>query len=304
MLRFNFQTITPLHITNGEKLGYNVDYLEKDGMFFKYDKRKISKYFAENDWFDFSKEYSYFNFIEIIEERKEQIPESLFEYSVNISSYALSQIRNEKAEGQNYVQEFINSNGKFYIPGSSVKGAIATALNQESLGIKNNISQKFVIQDSDFISDIFLQVEKTYKGRPPVQLLCLKPYSEFTLLVKKSNEFTKDFFIKKIREYYKKQLENSIAVIKLYKNAQFTIDPAEIYSDLLEEYLNVLSTQIDKDETLINIGFGSGAYFKIINDSKYFDDNYRGEKPHTTFSFYDGEYLDHIGWCKLKIEEE
>jgi len=308
MWKLNFETITPLHISNGNELGYNFDYLESDGIIKKYDLAKFSKRIVDLNLFDFTKSYSYKDFSSIIDENKQHFDDDLYEYEVECTNRALNQIRSDTAEGRNVIKEFINSNGKFYVPGSSVKGALATVLNRESIGIKNSIDQKFVILDSDFIDKAKLFVDRTYKGRPSIQLICVKPFTKFSLIVKKTGNISLQTLKAKLKTYYKNQLTKAIASVSKYKDDVNHEAGANLYTDILEEYQRVLKEELSDGEYLINLGYGSGSYFKIFENVKvptFYNRKAREkQEAHTTFSFFDGEYIDHIGWCKLKIEEK
>ena len=308
MWKLNFQTITPLHISNGNELGQSFDYIEKNGFVNKFNLMKISKEILELNLFDFKNEYSFNQFRNIIEENKENFSNDVCEYSVECTSRALNQIRSDTAEGRNVIKEFVNSNGKFYVPGSSVKGVFATVLNRDSIGIRDSMAQKFVISDSDFIDSKNFIVDRTYKGRPSVQLICIKPFTEFSLTVKKTGDVSLQTLKAKLKTYYKNQLKKAIENVSEFKD-KFNLEAgANLFADLLEEYQRVQREEIKDGEYLINLGFGSGSYFKIfenVNVPKFWnkkDKEY--QEAHTTFSFFDGEFLDHIGWCKLKIEEE
>jgi len=307
MWKLNFETITPLHISNGNELSYNFDYLESDGIIKKYDLAKFSKRIVDLNLFDFTKSYSYKEFSSIIDENKQHFNGDLFEYEIECTDRALSQIRSDTAEGRNIIKEFINSNGNFYVPGSSVKGALATMLNRDSIGMKNSIQQKFVICDSNFIDETNLIVDRTYRGRPSIQLICVKPFTKFTLLVKKTGDILLQILKAKLKTYYKNQLTKAIENVSKYKDEVNHEAGANLYKDILEEYLRVMKEELSDGQYLINIGYGSGSYFKIYANVPIptFWNRKAREKQnaHTTFSFFDGEYIDHIGWCKLKIEE-
>ncbi len=308
MWKLNFQTLTPLHISNGNELGQNFDYIEQDGVVKKINLFKFSKRILELGLFNISQNYSYREFYNIIEQNKHLFVGDFFEYEVECTHRALNQIRSDTAEGKNVIKEFINSNGRFYIPGSSVKGVLATILRRESIGIRSSIEQKFVIHDSDFISNENMIVDRTYKGRPSIQLICLKPFTKFTLKVKKTGDILLQTLKDKLRTYYKIQLTKAIENVSKYKDEVNHEAGANLYTEILEEYRRVLNEEINEDEYLINLGYGSGSYFKIYENIKiptFWNRKAKEEQEaHTTFSFYDGEYIDHIGWCKLTIEEE
>ncbi|MBU1678420.1 MAG: type III-A CRISPR-associated RAMP protein Csm5 [Bacteroidetes bacterium] len=310
MIKLNFNTLTPLHISNGNDLSFNIEYIEKDQKFCKLKINKAAKKYTENNLFDFSISYSFSDYIKIIEKNKNILYNSDFEYSLETSRGFLEHLKNTRADGQKIVKEFNNSNGKFYIPGSSVKGSIATIMGLESIGIQNNINEKFVIRDSDSLDSSMFLVLKTFVGRPPISLICLKSGSEFSLSISKYGMFNLSEFKKKLKIYYQSQiLKAKIYAKKYFPNpTRHGESGAELFFKILAEAENWLSIFGD-DEFLINLGFGSGTYFKLFESVDKIPTNWNRksreeEEPHTTFSFFDGEYLDHIGWCKLTIEEE
>ncbi|MCX7878090.1 MAG: type III-A CRISPR-associated RAMP protein Csm5, partial [Ignavibacteria bacterium] len=165
MLKLHFTTITPLHISNGENLGAGLDYvLLKDSSnspryLCKINFQTLAEKLAGR--FDFSKNYDLNAITNIIRDtfqklfEKRQLTEEYFYYKVAASKYFSEFYKKESSTGQKFVLEFINSNGKFYIPASSVKGALLTVLGLDHLGINHSdphINHKFVFMDSDEIS--------------------------------------------------------------------------------------------------------------------------------------------------------
>ena len=310
MVKLKFTTISPLHISNGNELSYNIEYIEKDELFCKLDIQKASKRYSDNKLFDFSKSYSFRDFIRIVDDKKHLLEKSDFIYRLESSSDFLYHLRNARADGLKIVKEFINNNGKFYIPASSIKGTLATILGKDSIGIDDSIRQKFVILDSSQILEESFSILRTYKGRPSLNLICIKPFIDFEIEIRKLGDISLNQLKESIVTYYKKQFDTAIKCVSEYipQGKSDKESGAEIFLGQLYEYKRVMDEELNKDEYLINLGFGSGTYFKLFDFiteiPTYFNSKTkRKEKPHTAFTFFDSEFIDPIGWCKLKIEE-
>ncbi len=313
MVKLKFTTQKPLLISSGKDLSYNIEYIERNGLFCKLNLNKACNKYAENNLFDFSSSYSFKEFINRIEENKDLLKDTDFEYTLESSGEYLKHLRNEKAIGEKAVTEFVNSNGKFYVPGSSIKGTLATILGFEKIGIIDNIKQKFIIMDSDIIPNecfaIMRTCESHEKARPPINMICMKPDTEFEIIIRKMGEISVNQLKEAIVNYYEKQVNTAIKYArKFLPKKRSGNSGAEIFLALMYESKRSLMEDFEDDEYLINIGFGSGTYFKIFSNLDKIptfknDNTKRDEEAHTTFSFFDGEYADHIGWCKLTIEE-
>jgi CRISPR/Cas system CSM-associated protein Csm5 (group 7 of RAMP superfamily) len=203
-----------------------------------------------------------------------------------------------------YVQEFINSNGSHYIPASSVKGALLTILKRESLGIINNIQQKFVINDSPNIPSSEFSVYRTGFGRPPVNLICLNPGTNFQINIQKLGDLSIKTLREKLSSHFPDQITKAKNVVKRFLSQKNLDAGANSFYDILEGLENLT---LANDEYLFNLGFGGGSWFKIYSDTppfKFSNPGKKGKKEeaHTVFLTID-DYTDPIGWCKLKIEE-
>lgn len=319
MLKLNFTTITPLHISNGEQLGYGLDYIQKGNLIYKLNPQRVAQKLAPKKIFDFNKEYSLQDLISIIKKYENSFNEEDAYYVVEADVRFDRYITNEKTIGRKYFTEFINSNGRFYIPASSVKGAILTVLKEDHLGIdKNNpdLNDKFVIQDSDFIPNKKMKVYLTNNRPPKVGLLCVIPNTQFILLAKKYKSLDIDKLKRTLKDYAPKQVELAKKTIKKFKaQTGQRKKGADIFDDALKN-LESDFKNLKGNEFLINLGFGGGSYFKIFEgippfkfpntrkDPKTKNKIKTEEEAHTTVSFNIDGRTDHIGWCKLKIEEE
>lgn len=310
MLKFNFTTVTPLHISNGEQLGFGLDYIIKnEAAFHKLNFIKLSEKFASDHLFDFKNDYSLDSIIKLIESNKKDISDEFTHFKVLITKPFSEHLKNPKAAGQRYVSEFINSNGKFYIPASSVKGALCTILNtRNGLGINPNdakIADRVVFSDSDFIDQSNFNVFCSNNRPPKTNMICLKKNISFSLLMKRTGNLDINNLKKLLKEYSSHQIDEAMKRITLYKSKFEEPKGADIFELALS---NVNSISLDKDEYFINIGFGGGSWFKIekgkipmFKSKKKGKDN-PDEPAHTSVSFNTQSPV-HIGWCKLKIEE-
>ncbi len=309
MMKFKFKTLTPLHISSGDELGYGLDYVIRYDMFCRLDFFKLSKILAEKKQFDFKKQYSLNEIINLFKESQNYLNKDDYLYRLIIRKDFFELVNNPSAEGQKFVREFVNSNNKFYIPASSIKGALLTILNIEKLGIDPNkaeIKDKFVIRDSDFISYENFVVMLTTNRPPKISLICLKKDVEFEMYVMKNGNLDIKELKNKLKDYSNKQINLAQKSIEKFINNRNNNSGANLFYEALQ---NISSVILEKDEYLLNIGFGGGSWFKVtkgrIPKFKSKSKKRKGiyEEAHTTVSFRINNNLNHIGWCKFKIEE-
>lgn len=307
MIKLKFRTITPLHISNGDEIAQNLHYIVNGKQIFVIDTLKASYYLAKNKIFDFSKSYTLENIRSIIDKRKNELAEFAANYSIKMESEFEKYLQHENRVGRTYIHEFINVNGKYYIPASSIKGALLTVLHKSSLGINPQnalINDKFVIHDSDYLDSNFLKIFRTISGRPPINIMCLTPNTDFGITIQKINPDIIPELRKKLESYSIEQISKAKKNIKEYIDPEKGDSGANIFNNLLTD---ILETRIDSDEYLINLGFGGGSWFKIFSDAsppKFLNrKTRRDEKAHTTFGITEEDKQYHLGWCKLKIEE-
>lgn len=316
MIKLHFTTITPLHIANGEQLGFGLDYvIRNEAAFSKLDFRKVADYFADNRVVDFSKSYSLDSLIDLIYESKKHLPEDCYSYKVLITPSFNKVITSEGALGQKFVSEFINSSGKFYIPASSVKGMLRTILGSErGIGIdvtNPNMNDRFVICDSNSIPQESFNIFATNNRPPSVNLMCLKMGINFEMIIKRTGCFKIPELKNKLREYSHRQVDLAIKNIGTFKSDKDEQKGADIFEEALIKVQNEF-TNLNEDEYLVNMGFGGGSWFKIKQGFvPKFEKRGRQrgrekilEAAHTTVTINAKSIPLHIGWCKLKIEED
>ena len=308
MYKFIFTTITPLHISNGEVLDQNFHYATYGEEFFKIDHLKFSKIIAKKENINFDSDIN----TRVIESWVKKHLFDLFDnakaYSIKINRSFKNHLENQGATGRRQVIEFINSNNSFYVPASSIKGALLTPLGETSLGINPqdpHIKDRVVFYDSDKIESSKFSVYRTENRPPENNLICMDPNVSFTLTMNKHGKFNKDDFLKKLKAYTVLQLENLEREVSKFKSKRVgKLSKADLFLRAIEN----IRTLSAKGETIINIGYGGGSWFKINGgEIPKFKSKKPGKKidepAHSTFSFLiNGEY-SHIGWCKLEIED-
>jgi CRISPR/Cas system CSM-associated protein Csm5 (group 7 of RAMP superfamily) len=309
MYKFNFTTVTPLHISNGEVLDQNFHYTAYRGDIYKIDHLKFSTLIAKKEKIDFSNEITTSIIQSWIKKHQLNIIDDASSYSVKIHGGFQTHLENSRAVGRRQVIEFINSNGKFYIPASSIKGAMLTPLGIDSLGINPGnpkLNDKVVFNDSDILESDKFSVYRTENRPPENNLICLDPGESFSLTMRKKGIFEKDVFLKKLKSYTEVQLENLDREVSKFKSKRTgNLRQADLYLRAIED----INTLDKKGETLINIGYGGGSWFKINEGiipkfkSKIPGKSNLMEAAHSSFSFTIDRELAHIGWCKLEIEE-
>ncbi len=312
MLTLNFETITPLHISNGNQLAYNLEYTIFNGDLAKLN-IEAHKKIAEAKLFDYKRNYKFYEIIKIIEQNKNIFNDSCFDYRIETVPAFDEFLRNERRDGQKIVQEFVNSNGNFYVPGSSVKGMLTTILHRDPqknpLGISPetpSIDDKFVITDSDYIPSESFIVDIAYRP-PSVNLIVLDAGQTFNCKVKKTGNMDLEDLKKKLSFYSFEQLQKARAIVNKFKEKERKPGGATQYFNFLENFMNGL--KLNDDEYLVNLGFGGGSYYKLYNDAeipkfKIPGRRNRKEEAHTTFSVNIENEFYQLGWCKLTIEEE
>ncbi len=309
MYKFNFTTITPLHISNSEVLDQNFHYTAYRGDVYKIDHLKFAKLIAKKEKVDFTSEITTKVIESWVKKHQLTIIDDAVSYSVKIHETFQAHLDNQRAIGRRQIIEFINSNGNFYIPASSIKGALLTPLGINSLGINPadpKIGDRVVYYDSETIPSEHFSVYRTENRPPENNLICLDPGVNFSLTMQKKGKFDKDVFFQKLRSYTDTQLENlNNEVAKFKSNRAGKLRKADLFLRSIEE----INTLAAKGETLINIGYGGGSWFKISEGkiprfkSKIPQKKHIEEPAHSSYSFTINRELVHIGWCKLEIEE-
>lgn len=312
MLELHFKTITPLFIGNGEVLEEDFHYKKTESELKKYNQINLIADLAKNNIINFEDDKTVETLTEKISKQAYE-QESFFDYTVGLDTSFTCYIANNDQNGKNAVNEFINENGRFYIPGSTIKGCLITVLDLEKseddtaeTGCPSNVSvleyvndespkRKFIIRDSEPLSSDKFEV--IHYERPVYQnFIALKAGTEFVIEIPKHGIVEKKVLEDGIKAYFKSQ-------IILAKNQ------LDKYEKKHKKYLPFLAALVKieekQDPLLINIGFGGGSWFKIKKGKiPKFNKKGRNEIPITTYYYGESPNLIHIGWCSVEIVEK
>jgi len=311
MYKLRFTTLTPLHISNGETLDQGFNYTVSRDNLCKIDMNKFSKLIAAKEKIDFTADITLKTIDNWINKYQTDVINNASSYSVKIHPYFKSHLENPRARGQKQVIEFINSNGNFYIPASSIKGSILTILGKETTGIQAgpnaNIKDKIVLNDSDIIGSDKFMVYRTENRPPSNNLICLKPGNQFEMNLRKKGNISIQELELKLSNFSTNQIDLALKKIVKFKSRSDQLKGADHFEKALHEIRNI---KLRSNEYLINIGFGGGSWFKVFeNKTPFFKSKSpnpkrkgKDEEAHTTFSVRLNNKLYHIGWCKLEIE--
>jgi CRISPR/Cas system CSM-associated protein Csm5 (group 7 of RAMP superfamily) len=297
MLKLHFETITPLFIGSGEVLEKDFHYKIEDAELKKYNENEIVKDLAMNEVFDFKKGLTVADLHGIIKARDYK-ETKYFDYSVGLAHSFNDHINNTTSEGKDEVHEFVNSDGKFYIPGSSIKGALCTVLGLDKLGISTSIKERFVIHDTSYL-DPFDFLVAHYERPPYVNLITMTKGSKFEIVISKSEGLSKDKIESSVSNFFNTQISKAISELTGFNagHNDIALPMQNLFEDLQSEY---------KNSVIMNIGFGGGSWFKIQkgNIPKFTKvKNTEPEIPLTTYHYSFKKVMFHIGWCKLEVEE-
>ena len=284
-ITLKFKTITPVFIGSGEVLERGFHYTVEDNRILKYDEKVVIAQIAERGEFDFTHDENLtVDLLKIkIAGISPEIP-GLFQYKVALSeTVPAHKDKNKNSKAKKRVGEFVNSNGKFYIPGSTIKGCLNTLFKPTILSGKK-ITERFLIYDSDPLENGNFEVDD-FDWFPYYSLLVLKKGSKFTITIPKPGILTKTNLEEQIRSYFKSQVEN--AKIKLRKNA-------ENNQKNLTELDKFLKDNKDYNQMLVNLGYGGGGWFKMN----------KGAIPPTSANKGESPYKIHVGWCSVEIVEK
>jgi CRISPR-associated protein Csm5 len=156
------ETLSPVHVSSGNRLSPYTDFIYEEGRIYYIDTEKLFGKLGHND--KMIDEY-----VSIIGEKsgstknKYTLKNFFKEYDLNIKEYLLSRFDIIGGAKTNEIHEIAKSNGKPYIPGSSIKGAIRTALIYDSM-IRKGYSFDSMCKLSNF-SDSKTNSRKTYVGQ-------------------------------------------------------------------------------------------------------------------------------------------
>ena len=148
-MKYKIITLSPIHIGNGNEIS-SMEYVIDDG-FKRIDMDELFKDegFNINGFIEDARFGSFY-----LGERYREIAEKHILYSLDISKDALGYIK--RSNYNTRIREFIKTGGKPYIPGSSMKGAIRTAIMWYSLKNDDELYHELV----EYIEKIWNREER------------------------------------------------------------------------------------------------------------------------------------------------
>lgn len=283
-MKFKLKLLSPIHIKSGTKISPYADFIYEDKYLFYINNNELWGELSEKS--EILEEY-----LKIIKERDTNASEKYTLHSffksnnIDFKNYILDKVKCNYNIKSLEVNEIIKTSGRPYIPGSSIKGAIRTAILYNYLKIngvdlegvlrlssKRDIRQKYVGQDvmrtrpKDIQSDImrFLHVsdsnyttmkDLSIKLEYNIDYLGVKACNELVLKSPVASEsIDKDtifeFDIKCLKE--NKFFKNEEAVLNCIRN---------FYRDLIVYHINVMKDS--SEELFANV---ISKYTEYLND--------------------------------------
>lgn len=275
--------ITPIHIGDGSKISKK-EYLIEDSIIYIFDFEKLYNAFyvqgreAEDEFTDFLLKTN----------PTKSLKDLLEEYRVIYQNCASYKIQNSGFEENNFnIMTYIkDAYGNPYVPGSSIKGFIKTAIISYSIYKNDDVLSKIKnkINDALYKKYCFKELDKyiTKEVENVLRLQDLNPFSG--LIISDSEPINKNSLC--IAGKYDKSCKNKEKEINIYKeslspnvNVKFilTLDKSKIKIDInfIKEALVFYNSQINKyflnefgvensNDNFIFVGGGSGFPTKTI----------------------------------------
>lgn len=310
ILEISLKVLSPVHISSGKEIQNN-EYIIKNNKFCRFNFNKLIIKLDDNEKEKLLKEIEEkspnkirTNINSFLNEKFNKID---FEYKINIEKIKgkiegekidnliqdlyeknLKQISIEKSNSLN-IKEFINVYYKKYIPGSSIKGAIRTALIDQSFSndydklekdkkINEDYFKNLIVTDSKFNTDNEnIEISAISRASKNNFIEVLQPNFEtrFYIKIRNDDKFNENNIIRSINNFYKKNLLFYIDKLKDVNEKLNNDDrkdkerKKERNSKVIFQFKKILKiiNELEENEFILNIGFGGGKIFKTV-DSK------------------------------------
>lgn len=327
IFKIELEVITPIHISSGKEISVN-NYIIKDGKFYKYNIHNIIKNLsiAEKDNF---KTKITTNFTETRSNIYKYIVDNFnninFEYTAEISKkiedlYRKNLSNSEIKESNQFgIKEFIGTNNKKYVPGSSIKGAIRTAILSEEPESKwkeiesdqaNNRFKFLMITDTLLFNNgiEISSIDRVSKNNF-AEILTVGHKVNFKIKIKEE-AFQIDNIVSSINNFYKKSINYNIDGLKKmnHRLSYKEHKKKEKNNLIIKNFENILlkMKEFQENEFIINLGYGGGKIFKTIETQK---NRLFERRPNSKISIksanvpltYNLMNKQIMGWAKCKI---
>jgi CRISPR-associated protein Csm5 len=359
ILKISLEVLTPIHISSGKEIPSH-EYIIKNNRFYRFNLNKFVKQLDtdEKQWFlekinnrssleirsiiyDFLIER--FNTIDFkYEIGIEKIRGDRFKEKVDnlIEDLYFKNLKQDSFQNSNSlnIKEFINVHNKKYIPGSSIKGAIRTALVNESFkndyyfleknkNIPKDYFKNLIVTDSELATDENIEISAINRASKNNFIEVLQPNfkTNFFIKIRDENKFNKENIIKSTNNFYKNNILfyiNELNNVNRKLNININKDKErkqEKNKKIIPQFENILETinNFKENEFILNIGFGGGKIFKTVDPE--ISKTIREFKPNPnknqrknklelgilpipyTISLINGKIM---GWVKCKIIQE
>jgi len=302
-MKIKAKVLSPLHIASGDTYQKDFNLITKDNKTYIFDEFKVMKYFIKNT---LNKDY-----LKLVKEHQNLLIKNKI-YKREIDSNFNKDIN-----------AFIDTNNKVYIPGSSIKGAIRTAIlnylyNTHNISKQNithnfdkeliNIFNKLMVRDA--LADFTTQIYKTYnlkkdKNQQKNRLKDIDSISNYIEAIKIDNSFSFEIIDKNslnlaqiCNSYYTPKLKEHINI--WFCNKSFKNSMQEIIDNL------------NSNQFLLNIGKFAGAESKTIDKLRYIKNSHSKDKSKTSTFTFGSEIevedftnsLFPFGWILCEIQDK
>jgi len=266
-MNITLETVTPVHIGNGEEWSF-LDYFIENGKVNILNTNAIFESLNDTQIIDnLSKEIKE----KIINGQVQINPKEFFGKYIDVSKYIIKRIESDEISGKVKIKKFINQQGRYYIPGSSIKGAIRTAYffdffdkNIDALvdvlenksEITSDFFKYFHVTDSQFISDSKMKIIKTIRHNNEKNKEGIPIYLEG---IKEGSIVNFEIKIDDRSKITIEDIKNSV------RNLTTTVCDYETNNNKNPDFMKNFYNEIKKNnEIYLNLGFGGGYLVKTI----------------------------------------
>ena len=317
--------LTPVHISSGDEIKSWEYIVTDDKTFYRLDLfaffKKIIDKNPDKVWalLEEGNLIKIRNFIYSQREKLSGILEKTYLYKNKVSDkfYELyekniSDQQKHEESNQLIIKEFIRSNNEPFIPGSSIKGALRTAL--ENSGYKEeNFYRKFQVKDSNFFTENAVNVEVIDRANSVDDQVELIPSGEkfnFKIKIdKRLDNFTASKLRKKVNNFMKEKIskyEKNLIQFKKLAKKEDDSDKVEQLADL-QNKLSTLKNETEGKQMLLNLGFGGGYWYKSLKE-RHPDwgnvESYKNSKLQIPRTWWRDESRLPLGFVKCKLRKK